>query len=288
MVVERLPATLGASVTGIRLADLDDAGWRAVEEAFHEHALLVFPGQHLDDDEQRAFGRRFGMLEPGLELAVLGNVAPDGGLYPADHIVTHMLRGNEGWHTDSSYMPLAAKASMLSAHVVPSSGGDTEWADMRAAYDALDDATRARIASLSAHHSIKYSQARAGYAMVAGSYGGEVEVPPLRPLVKVHPVTGRPALYIGRHAHAVPGLSADDSERLLDGLVERACQPPRVFRHRWAPGDVAVWDNRCVLHRACPHDAGEPRVMKHTRIAGERTEQASVDVDVPDTGAAVR
>jgi alpha-ketoglutarate-dependent taurine dioxygenase len=272
--VEPLPATLGARVTGIRLADLDDDGWRGVETAFHEHALLVFPDQHLDGDEQRAFGRRFGSLEPGLDLAPISNVAPDGSLYPTDHVVLQMLRGNEGWHTDSSYMPVSAKASMLSAHVVPPSGGDTEWADMRAAYDALDEATRARIAPLSAFHSIRWSQARAGYGMLPGSYGEEVEDPPLRPLVKVHPVTGRPALYVGRHAHAIPGLPAEESERLLDDLVAFACQPPRVYRHRWAPGDVAVWDNRCVLHRACEYDLARPRVLRHTRISGEATEQA--------------
>jgi alpha-ketoglutarate-dependent taurine dioxygenase len=275
IVVEPLPATLGATVTGMRLADLDDGGWRAVEDAFHEHALLVFPAQHLDGDEQLAFGRRFGTLEPGLELAPISNVARDGSLCPADHVVAQLLRGNEGWHTDSSYMPLAAKASILSAHVVPASGGDTEWADMRAAYDALDADTRARIAPLSAHHSIKYSQARAGYEMGAGMYGGNVDEPPLRPLVKVHPVTGRRALYVGRHAHAIPGLAADESERLLDELVDGACRPPRVYRHRWTPGDVAVWDNRCVLHRACSFDWAEPRSMRHTRVSGEGTERAT-------------
>src|SRR4029079_17507163 len=119
----------------------------------------------------RAFGLRFGQLEPGLELAPISNVARDGTPYAADGVVGHMLRGNEGWHTDSSYMPVSAKASMLSAQVVPPAGGDTEWADMRAAYDALDVATRERVSSLSAHHSIKYAQARAGYTMAAGSYG---------------------------------------------------------------------------------------------------------------------
>jgi alpha-ketoglutarate-dependent taurine dioxygenase len=275
IVVEPLPATLGATVTGVRLTHLDAEGWRAVQEAFHEHALLVFPAQHLDDDDQQTFGRRFGALEPGLELAPIGNIARDGSLYPADHVVAQLLRGNEGWHTDSSYMPLAAKASILSARVVPASGGDTEWADMRAAYDALDADTRARVMSLSAYHSIKYSQARAGYELGQGMYGADVDEPPLRPLVKVHPVTGRRALYIGRHAHAIPGLTADASERLLDELMDLACRPPRVYRHRWTPGDVAVWDNRCVLHRACPFDWTEPRSMRHTRISGESTERAA-------------
>ena len=147
--------------------------------------------------------------------------------------------GNEGWHTDSSYMRLSAKASVLSAHVVPSHGGETEWADMRAAYDALDDAMRARIAGLSAYHSLRYSQARIGHvAAVGSSYGFHDEQPPLRPLVKVHPETGRAALYIGRHAYGIPGLDPDESEALLDDLVAFACQAPRVYTHSWTPGDV--------------------------------------------------
>jgi alpha-ketoglutarate-dependent taurine dioxygenase len=165
---------------------------------------------------------------------------------------------------------------MLSAHVVTSTGGDTEWADMRAAYDALDDATRERISTLSAYHSIRWSQAKAGYGAPANSYGYDSEDLPLRPLVKVHPVTGRPALFIGRHAHAIPGLDPAESEELLAGLLAFACRPPRTYRHTWTPGDVAVWDNRCVLHHACEYDYGQPRVMKHTRIHGEETERAEV------------
>jgi alpha-ketoglutarate-dependent taurine dioxygenase len=195
---------------------------------------------------------------------------------PRDGTVMQMLRGNEGWHTDSSYMPLAAKASMLSAHVVPGSGGETEWADMRAAYDALDEAMKSCVGSLSAFHSIRYSQAQMGFTeALTGAYGYDVADPPLRPLVKVHPVTGRPALYIGRHAHAIPGLAPDESSRLLADLLGFACQAPRVYRHHWNPGDIAVWDNRCVLHHACSYDYREPRVMKHTRVSGEATERAA-------------
>jgi alpha-ketoglutarate-dependent taurine dioxygenase len=171
-------------------------------------------------------------------------------------------------------MPVSAKASMLSAHVVPSGGGTTEWADMRAAYDALDDETRARVETLSAHHSIAYSQAKIGHTDAPqGQYGFFDGPAPLRPLVKVHPVTGRRALYIGRHAHAIPGLDDHASEQLLDELLVFACRPPRTYEHRWKVGDVVVWDNRCVLHRARPWDLAEARVMHHTRISGDpRTE----------------
>jgi alpha-ketoglutarate-dependent taurine dioxygenase len=163
---------------------------------------------------------------------------------------------------------------MLSAKVVTSVGGETEWADMRAAYDALDDDTRSRISKLYAHHSIAYSQAKAGFDSTMG-YGMD-EAAQLRPLVKMHPVTGSPALFIGRHAHAIPGLAREESDALLDGLLASACQPPRVYRHRWKPGDLVVWDNRCVLHRACEWDLAEPRVMRHTRIAGDPATESSL------------
>jgi len=271
--VEPLQATLGAVVQGVRLAQLSDADWARVHAAFLDHAILVFPGQHLTEEEQRAFGARFGAFEHivGTEgLTPITNQLRDGSLRTAEDPVMHILKGNEGWHTDSSYMPIAAKASMLSAHIVPKNGGQTEWADMRAAYDALPAATKARIADLSAYHSLNYSQAKLGYNDAPkGAYGYDVEEPPLRPLVKVHPETGRPSLFIGRHAYGIPGMDPAESERLLDELLDFACRRPRTYEHQWQVGDLVLWDNRCVLHRARPWDLSEPRLMKHTRIKGE-------------------
>lgn len=278
--IERADATLGASVSGVRLAELSDAEWRAIEDAFHEHAVLSFPAQHLGRAEQTAFGLRFGALDPLVAktgTVAISNLRPDGSLRDAADPVLGILRGNEGWHTDSSYMPLAAKASILSAELPAASGGETEWADMRAAYDALDASTRARVEKLSAHHSIAYSQARIGERPAGGGYYGfEGHAPPLRPLVKRHPVTGRPSLFIGRHAYGIPGLAEAESERLLDELLAFACQPPRIWRHRWRAGDVAIWDNRCVLHRARPWDPAQPRVMHHTRIAGDPATESGI------------
>ena len=189
-----------------------------------------------------------------------------------------VLLGNEGWHTDSSYMPVSAKASLLSAEVVPAAGGETEWADMRAAYDALEPATRTKIADLAAYHSLKHSQQKAGYSDRAGNftYGLDSDDAPLRPLVKQHPVTGRRALFIGRHAYGIPGLASEESEALLEELLEFACQPPRIWLHEWRPGDLVVWDNRCVLHRARPYDLGSPRTMHHTRIAGDPATESGI------------
>jgi alpha-ketoglutarate-dependent taurine dioxygenase len=185
-------------------------------------------------------------------------------------------------------MPVSARASLLSAEVVTERGGETEWADMRAAWDALGAAMRERVAKLAAHHSLRYSQARAGFTSEAGStyqYGLDQKEAPLRPLVKLHPVTGRRALFIGRHAHAIPGLEPAESERLLDELLDFACRPPRILCHRWRPGDLALWDNRCVLHRARPYDPKLPRVMHHTRIAGDPTTESGLPVAEPSLGA---
>jgi alpha-ketoglutarate-dependent taurine dioxygenase len=281
MEIAPLDSTLGAVVTDVELTSLGDGEWDEIERAFHEHAVLVFPGQHPSSTEQIAFARRFGEIEvlfEGYDAVPISTVDHTGDVMAPDHPVMQVVRGNQGWHTDSSYMPVSAKASMLSARVVPTTGGETEWADMRAALGALDPATRERIADLAAYHSIAYSQAQAGFESTLG-YGMD-EPAQLRPLVKVHPVTGRPSLFIGRHAHAIPGLPSEESDALLADLLERACQPPRVLEHRWQPGDLVVWDNRCVLHRAGEWDLAEPRVMVHTRVAGDPATESALSARV--------
>ena len=269
-----LDATFGAVVTGVRLPDLDAAGFAALYDAWLEHALLVFPGQGLTRDEQIAFANRFGPLE--FDCVELSNVRPDGSLRPADgdDDMVKILKGNMGWHADSTYMPVQAKGAVFSAHIVPSEGGETAWADMRAALDALSPSLRARIERLSAYHSLEHSQRKLGFEQKKENseyigYGYGLKDVPLRPLVKTHPETGRPSLLIGRHAHAIPGMDAQASEALLEELMDFACRPPRIYTHAWAPGDAVVWDNRCLLHRGCPWDMREKRVMLHSRIAGD-------------------
>jgi alpha-ketoglutarate-dependent taurine dioxygenase len=267
-----LDATFGATVSELALASIDDATFAELYRTWLAHGLLIFPGQHLTKDQQVAFAKRFGALE--FDLAPISNVRADGTTRSeASDDVVKVLKGNMGWHCDSTYMPVQAKGAVFTAHVVPSAGGETGWADMCAAYDALDDAMRERIARLSAYHSLHYSQGKIGHTPKEGSaysgYGFHVKDAPLRPLVKVHPETGRRTLMIGRHAYGVPGLSAEESERLLDDLAQFACQPPRVHHHHWSPGDAVVWDNRRLMHRACPWDMREPRVMYHARIAGD-------------------
>jgi alpha-ketoglutarate-dependent taurine dioxygenase len=192
-----------------------------------------------------------------------------------------VLKGNMHWHADSTYMPVQAKGAVFSAEIVPEEGGETGWADMRAAYDALDLATRERIENLSAHHSLLHSQGKLGYLpskRADGAYNGygyHDGPVPLRPLVKTHPETGRRSLLIGRHAHNIPGMDLDESERLLEGLVEFACRPPRIYHHSWKEGETVVWDNRCLMHRATPWNMKQKRLMWHNRIAGDPVSEAA-------------
>ena len=265
--------TFGATVTDIHLAGLSDAEFEELYTCWLEYALLIFPGQHLSNDEQTHFAQRFGALE--FDLAPISNVRKDGTVrndHPDDGVV-QVLKGNMGWHHDSTYMPVQAKGAVFTAHVIPDSGGATGWADMRAAYAALEDSLRDKVEDLSAYHSLYYSQARAGHTPKAddgySGYGFHDQKPPLRPLVKVHPETGQKNLVIGRHAYGIPGLSEQASETLLEELVAFACQAPRTYHHQWAVGDAVVWDNRCLMHQATPWDMSQARVMYHARIAGD-------------------
>ncbi len=273
--VTPLDATLGAVVTDVDLAGLDDATWAEIHAAFLEYGVLVFPAQHLEEEAQGAFARRFGNIEQlsprqTKSTLVFTNQRANGELAKPDEQGFHIMKGNEGWHTDSTYMPLAAKASMLHALVIPSEGGETEFADMRAAWDALDEKTQARLEGLSAHHSLYYSQKQAGYTHTTDNlYGFHDKGAPLRPIVKTHPETGRKSIYTGRHAYGIPGLSEKESAALLRELIEEGCQPPRTYKHSWEIGDLVVWDNRCLFHRARPYDTNQPRALRASRIAGE-------------------
>ncbi|MFN4014203.1 MAG: TauD/TfdA dioxygenase family protein [Reyranella sp.] len=276
-----LDATFGAVITGVKLTDLDDTGWHDLHAAWLEYALLVFPGQHLERDQQIAFARRFGPLE--FEMAAISNVRADGSLRIENDNddMMKILKGNMGWHADSTYMPVQAKGAVFSAEVVPNTGGQTGFADMRAAYDALDDELKARVETLQARHSLHYSQSKLGHETrkADGEYSGyglHDGPVPLRPLVKIHPETGRKSLLIGRHAHAIPGMEPGESERFLQELIDFACQPPRIYHHDWAPGDAVLWDNRCLLHQATPWDMTQKRIMWHSRIAGDPASETAL------------
>ncbi|MCP5179034.1 MAG: TauD/TfdA family dioxygenase [Pseudomonadales bacterium] len=273
--IQPINDVFGAVITGVSLADLDDTTWAAIHTAFLRYGVLVFPGQHLSAEAQGRFARRFGDVEQlspkgATPTFAIANTRPDGTLADEGDYQYQILKGNEGWHTDSTYMPLASKAAMLSALVLPDAGGETEFADMRAAWDALSPEKQRELEGLSAYHSLYYSQSRAGF--VHGTdhlYGLHDKGAPLRPVVKVHPETGRKSIYTGRHAHDIPGMTPEASQTFLDELLAWACQPPRTYRHAWTVGDLVVWDNRCLMHRACPYDKTQARHLRGSRISGD-------------------
>jgi alpha-ketoglutarate-dependent taurine dioxygenase len=272
--LQSLDTSFGAVVTDLDLSQLDEPTYVQLYAAWLEYALLIFPDQHLSNDQQIAFARRFGELE--FDLGAISNVRRDGSVRienDADEVI-QLLKGNMDWHCDSTYMSIQAKGAVFTAHVVPSEKGETGFADLRAGFDALSDEMKRKVSELSAFHSLYHSQQEAGFVPEKGGdyngYGFNNQAPPLRPLVKRHPETGRESLLIGRHAYGIPGLPALESAQLLSELVDFVCQPPRTYHHQWSAGDAVLWDNRCLLHKACPWDMTQARVMYHTRIAGDK------------------
>ena len=285
-----LDASFGARITGVDLRNVTGDSFEELYNIWLDYALLVFPGQFLTNQEQITIAKRFGELE--FELAALSNVLSDGSVRADDDSddVIKVLKGNMGWHHDSTYMPVQAKGAIFTAEVVPDEGGATGFADMRAGYDALDRKTKDRIEDLKAHHSLYHSQAKVGHAGKAGShkdewdndqdsdyngYGFHDGPISVRPLVKTHPETGKRNLLVGRHAYDIIGMTQEESETLLTELVDFACQAPRVYHHSWEVGDAVIWDNRCLMHQATPWPMDQKRIMWHSRIAGDpKTESA--------------
>ena len=283
LVVEPLDLSFGARVHGIKLAKISDPDFTDLYQIWLQYGLLIFTDQWLTRTEQIKFAKRFGALE--FEIAALSNVLEDGTLRPDNDTdeVIQVLKGNMGWHHDSTHMPVQAKGAVFSAEEVPSSGGATGFADMRAAYHALDDQLRQKIENLRAHHSLYHSQQKVGHEGTRGSHQGGFDAQKedtyagygfhdgpvsVRPLVKTHPETGEKNLLIGRHAYNVIGMSSAESEKLLQQLVDFSCQHPRIYHHEWKPGETVVWDNRRLMHQATPWPMNERRIMWHSRIAG--------------------
>lgn len=266
--------TFGAVITDVDLKNLTTDDFALIRQNFLKFGFLVFPRQFLSDQENIAFGERFGKLEFGASPMANQAKMEDGTYGKVFDIESQRMRtnvGNEAWHTDSTYWPISSKCAMLSAIVVPKEGGETQLADMRAGYAALDEATKSQIAHLSAYHSTEFSQANdvGNFPLrEEGSiYHGEAY---LRPLVKTHPETGVKNLFVGRHAFGIPGLERDESRELLQQLVQFVISAEeRVYTHQWEVGDTLIWDNRALLHRARPYDYGQPRVLTATRVAGD-------------------
>ncbi|MDG2285181.1 MAG: TauD/TfdA family dioxygenase [Alphaproteobacteria bacterium] len=267
-------ATLGDEIGGVDLRSLSGDDFAKIEQAWFTHAILIFRGQHLSQREQIDFTKRFGPLERSIiasqpEIANLSNVNPDGSVAPPKSERGLFLKGNTLWHTDSSFKRVPAKGSFLCARQIPSEGGETEFADMRAAYDALDDAMKDYLKGKTAVHSYAYSQGQVGGMSVLTEEEHKALPPVQHPLIRIHPETGRGNLYVSRHANHIIGEDEAESRALLKKLCEDGSQPPRLIKVTWGVGDGVLWDNRCVLHRGHDYPGDQARVMTRTTLAGD-------------------
>ena len=282
MRVEPLKKSFGAKVYDLRIPELGTEQLDAIYSLWLKYALLIFPEQNLNNDQQIKFAKNFGALE--FDLSPISNVRGDGSIRDAnDDDIVKSLRGNMEWHHDSTYMPIQAKGAVFTAHTVPSKGGETGWADMRAAYDNLGEIMKNKIEDLSAFHSYEWSQKeRFGHkdpkVSEFNSYGFDIDPKPLRPLVKTHSETGRKCLTIGRHINKIPGMSDLEAQNLAKELEQHACSNDNwVYHHSWTEGDAVIWDNRCLMHQACMWDLNEARVMYHSRIEGDPIAEAAAN-----------
>ena len=270
----RLHPTFAAEAGAVDLREVRDRGaLEHIRAGMDAHAVLVFRDQAFGDAEQLAFAARFdGELHRQTGAAVLGrnrlgqdealtdisNVAENGQLQKQDDRKRMYSLGNRLWHTDASFQDPPGRYSMLHARVVPAVSADTEFADMRAAYDALDEDTRRRIDGLRVHHSIAHSRETLGFEFSPSEK--EKLKGAMHPLVRTNPRTGRKALYLASHAARIEGWPVPEGRLLLRDLVEHATQPRFVYRHNWRVGDLVIWDNLATMHRGRPYDD-----LKHRR-----------------------
>ena len=281
-----------AEISGIDLAQpLAAADRDAIQAAIDRYAVVVFHDQRLSDEQQLAFSRHFGPIHSSAqrarhqgikhrlaipEIADISNLDGDSNVLAPDAKRRLDWLANRLWHTDASFREPAGALSLLYAHVIPDDGGDTEFADMRAAYDALPEATKAQVEPMIAEHSIW--QSRGQLAVTRYTDEERATLPPVHhPVVRTNPATGRKALYVASHASHIVGLPVPDGRLLLIDLIEHATQRQFVHRHRWRVGDLVIWDNRCTMHRARPFDTTRVRDLRRvtTMDVARSAEQAA-------------
>jgi alpha-ketoglutarate-dependent 2,4-dichlorophenoxyacetate dioxygenase len=279
LTIRPLHPTLAAEVTGIDIAaGVDATTAAALEAASNRHPVLVLPGQDIDKEQQVAFAGLFGPLElmgrnlkednytsrVHKHLADISNVDARGQVYTHEDRRRLSGLGDALWHTDSSFKPVPAKYSMLYADRLPPDGHVTEFADLRAAYDALDDAMKARLADLVAEHSIMRSRGIIGFEFSAEE---QAVLPPVQQrVVRFHPGSRRMTLYLASHASHIVGWPVPEGRLLLLDLIGHATQPQFVYRHEWRQGDLVWWDDRCTMHRARPRENGNAREMRRATV----------------------
>jgi len=284
----RLTPHFAAQIDGADITrPMDDATWHDIRAAFEEHSVLLFRGQLLTDEQQIAFSQRFGRLEvtrsmnpaAGTPFARQSNLdIKTGEIIPdEDRRMIYQL-ANMLWHSDSSFKAVPSLCSLLSARIVPPEGGATEFASARCAYASLPEALKRRARDGVVMHDFSWSrdQIRPGFF----TDKERAEYPPVRhPLVRRNPVNGRESLFLGAHASHVEGLPVAEGRAFLKELLDHVTQPQFCYHHEWQEGDLIIWDNRCVLHRATPFDTTRyKRLMQRTTVSGDPAETAAARV----------
>ena len=273
---------VGAEMTGIDVRKpLTPAEVDAVNAGMDKHAVLVLPRQDITDEQQIEFTKNFGPLQNGANatlrrpelrldpaFADVSNIDKDGEKLARDDRRRMASLGNRLWHSDASFRVIPARYSILSGRIVVTDGGNTEFADMRAAYDALDAVIRGEVEDLVCEHSQIFSRQQLGFTDFTEEERERFH-PVRQRLVRTHPVTGRKSLYLASHAGGIVGWPVPEARFFLRDLVEHATRREFVYAHKWRVGDLVMWDNRQTMHRARPFPAHEPRDMRRTTLAGE-------------------
>ena len=259
---------------------LSDADRTEIETAFDNYSVLVFPDQHLSTDQHLDFARNFGPLETTIhaarsdaklrvraEIADVSNLSQDDQIWGKESRKRMFEMGNRMWHTDSSFRHLPAKASLLYGRSIPPVGGQTEFADMRAAYDALPADMKLRLRDLVAEHAIMYSRKKLGFTDFSDEENQTLPPVP-QALVRKHAGSGRTGLYLASHAGRIFGMNEDEGKALLQQLIDHATQRQFVYTHRWRLHDLVMWDNRCTMHRGKGYDDLRwPRDMQRATVS---------------------
>ncbi len=283
LTIRQIQPEFAGEVSGIDIAQPispDDVA--AIEAGMDRYAVLVFREQNITDEQQMVFSRNFGAIENArggnvtkaadLRLATgmndVSNLGKDGKPLARDSRQRLFNLGNLLWHSDSSFRAIPAKYSLLSARTVNKKGGDTQFADMRAAFDALDEDTRREVEDLICEHSLMYSRGSLGFTEYTDEEK-EMFKPVRQRLVRTHPVTGRKSLYLSSHAGTILGRPTPDARILLRDLNEHATQPRFVYVHKWKLHDLVMWDNRQTMHRGRRYDETQPRDVRRTTVAGD-------------------
>ena len=277
LLYEELHPEFGVRIRGIDVSrPLSPYLVTEINAAIDRYSFVCFPDQSMDDERQLALTRQLGNPEPShtsvgrIEyFGTIGNVQKDGTVLGNAHKKTIFLTGNNMWHSDASFKPVPAFLSVMCAYETPSEGGITMFVSLRAAYDRLSPGRKAELDPLIAIHDYVFSRSKVAPDAVSPELAASL--PPVRQrLVRTNPATGRKNLFLGSHVREIEGMEPAAGRALIDALTDEAIRPEHVYHHRWQPGDVVLWDNRCLLLAGCGYDADRHRrYMRQTRVSGK-------------------